>query len=133
MAQFLSDEWLTAARQIYEEHGSEATGPLADIQVNLVVNGAPFGDGTVQAHLDTSGSSTEIGAGHIEDAPTTVTTDYETAKSIFADQNQQAAMQAFMGGKVQITGDMTKLMMLMQQPPNPAADEIADKLRALTD
>lgn len=133
MAQFLSDEWLTAAHEIYVSHAGDVPGTPADIQVNLVVNGAPFGDGAVQAHLDTTGGGAEIGAGHIDGASTTVTTDYETAKSIFADQNQQAAMQAFMGGKVQITGDMTKLMMLMQQPPNPAADEIAEKLRDLTD
>ncbi len=133
MAQFLSEEWLAAAAEIYSTHAAGATGPLTDVKVNLVVKGAPFGDGTIQAHLDTSGNTTEIGAGHLDGAPTTVTTDYETAKAIFAEQNQQAAMQAFMGGKVQIAGDMTKLMMLMQQPQNPAADEIASKLQELTD
>lgn len=133
MAQFLSEEWLSAAAEVYQAHAADTTGPLADVKINLVVKDAPFGEGTVQAHLDTSGASTQIGAGHLEGAATTVTTDYETAKSIFADQNQQAAMQAFMAGKVQITGDMTKLMTLMQQPANPAADEIAAKLRELTD
>lgn len=133
MAQFLSQEWLTAAHEIYAEHAGDIPGAPADIQVNLVVNDAPFGDGAVQAHLDTTGGGPEIGAGHIEGAATTVTTDYGTAKSIFADGNQQAAMQAFMGGKIQITGDMTQLMMLMQQPPNPAADEIAAELKSITD
>lgn len=133
MAEFLSDEWLVAVREIYVAHpGTDAATPQ-DVQINLVVKDAPFGDGTIQAHLDTTGSRPEIDSGHIEGASTTVTTDYATAKSVFAEQNQQAAMQAFMGGKIQITGDMTKLMMLMQTTPDAAALEIANQIQALTD
>jgi len=134
VAQFLSDEWVAAAHRIYTEHAgaSSATAPQ-DVQINLVVRDAPFGDGVIQAHVDTTGAEPELALGHIAGAPTTITTDYETAKSVFVEQNQQAAMQAFMGGRIQITGDMTKVMMMMQTTPDPTAVEIAAKVRAITD
>ncbi len=133
MPEFLSQEWVAAARKVYAEHSSAPAAAQSPVQINLVVKDAPFGDGTVQAHLDTTGSEPEIDVGHIDGAPTTITTDYATAKSVFVEQNQQMAMQAFMGGKIQITGDMTKVMMLMQTPPDAAAIEIAAKIRDLTD
>lgn len=133
MAQFLSDEWVVAAKQIYAVHPSNTAATPHEVQINLVVRDAPFGDGTIQAHLDTTGSEPEIDIGHIDGAPTTITTDYATAKSVFVEQDQQAAMQAFMGGRIQITGDMTKVMLLMQAPPDPTAVEIATKIRELTD
>lgn len=133
MPQFLSEEWLTAAHEIYTAHMGDGGATAPAMQVNLVVKDSPFGDGTVQAHLDSTGGETEIGAGHIDGAPTTVTTDYETAKAIFVGQDQTVAMQAFMGGKIQITGDMTKLMMMMSQTPDPAAVAIAAALQDMTD
>ena len=81
--------------------------PTQDVQINLMMKGAPFGDGAIQAHLDT-GDEIELDLGHIDGAPTTITTDYDTAKALFVEQDQQAAMQAFIGGRIQITGDMTK-------------------------
>ena len=133
MAKFLSDEWIAAAREIYAAHPGDAPESTQKVQINLVVKDAPFGDGTIQAHLDTTGSEPEIEIGHIDGAPTTVTTDYETAEKIFISQDQQAGMQAFVGGKIQITGDMTKLMALMQGSLDPAAAEIAEKIKAITD
>ncbi|MBS1848337.1 MAG: SCP-2 sterol transfer family protein [Actinobacteria bacterium] len=133
MPAFLSDEWMRAAKEIYAAHPDGAPASTEQMQINLVVSEAPFGDGTIQAHLDTTGPQPEIDLGHIDGAPTTIMTDYATAKSVFVGQDQQAAMQAFMGGKIRITGDMTKLMMLMQGTPDPAALEIASAIQAVTD
>lgn len=133
MAQFLSDEWVAAARTIYAENASDAPAATQQVQINLVVKDAPFGDGVVQAHLDTTGSEPGLDLGHIDGAPTTVTTDYATARAVFIEQDQQAAMQAFMGGRIQITGDMTKIMMMMQMTPDPSAIVIADKIKDITD
>ncbi len=133
MAEFLSDEWVSAARDIYAENASDVPAATHQVQVNLVVKDAPFGDGTIQAHLDTTGNEPELDLGHIDGAPTTITTDYATAKAVFVEQDQTAAMQAFMGGRIQITGDMTKIMMIMQSTPDPSAIDIANKIKDITD
>ena len=133
MAQFLSDEWVQDAHKIYDNFQGKSSMPPQQVQINLNITSVPFGDGTVKAHLDTTGDEVEIDLGHLDGAPTTITTDYVTAKSVFIDQDSQAAMQAFMTGKVQITGDMTKVMMLMQASPDPTAAEIGALIRAITD
>lgn len=133
MAQFLSEEWVTQAHEIYDEFSDQAAPATQDVRINLIVKSVPFGDGVVHAHLDTTGGESKIDVGHLEGASTTVTTDYATAKDVFLDHDQSVAMQAFMSGKVQIAGDMTKIMMMMQAPQDPAADQIIARLRAITD
>ena len=133
MAQFLSDEWLEEAHKIRDEFHGKIAPPAQSVKINLVVNAVPFGGGTINAHIDTSGGDTEIESGHLADATTTLTTDYDTAKAVFVDGNPQAGMQAFMSGKVQISGDMTKIMGMMQGAPDPSALEVAERLRAITD
>jgi putative sterol carrier protein len=70
--------------------------------------------------------------GHLENPDLTVTLDYATAKAILVDGNPQAGMQAFMAGKIKVQGDMTKLMAMQQGTPDPAAAEIAAKIKEIT-
>ena len=93
----------------------------------------PFGDGTINAHLDTSGGETVMETGHIDGADLTVTLDYATAKAILVDGNPQAGMQAFMAGKIKVQGDMTKMMALQSGAPDPAQAEIAAKIQEITE
>ena len=99
--------------------------------MNLVVTELPFGDGTLDAHLDTSAGELELDNGHLDDADLKVTVDYDTAKAILVDGNAGAGMQAFMAGKVRVEGDMAKLMAL-QSGPIDKAQEMAARLRAIT-
>jgi len=62
-----------------------------------------------------------------------VTLDYGTAKSILVEGNPQAGMQAFMAGKIKVEGDMAKLMALQAAPPDATAQEVATRLREITD
>lgn len=130
---FLSDEWIAEAHVIRAEYkdGSPAFGQ--PVRMNLVVTEIPFGDGDLQAHLDTTGGDVEIDKGHVDGADLTVTIDYLTAKAILVDRNPQAGMQAFMAGKIRVEGDMTKLMALQAMPPGEQSDEMAERLRAITE
>ena len=134
---FLSDEWLEAAKKIREEHsGGDSPAPAHSVRMNQVVTDVPFGDGTINAHMDSSSGEMEMDQGHIDDAEVTVTVDYGTAKAIFVDQNPQAGMQAFMAGKIKVQGDMTKMMAMQQANPDPAAAaaaaEMAEKIKEIT-
>ena len=112
--QFLTEEWLDAAKQIREELDDGSATPAHSIKMNLNITEVPFGDGEVQAHMDTSDGEMKMDLGHIEDPELTVALDYATAKAILVEQNPQAGMQAFMAGKIKVQGDMTKLMALQQ-------------------
>lgn len=129
---FLSDEWTEAARKVQDEYADRAPKPPVEMRLNLVVTQVPFGDGTVDAHLDTSAGEVVLDAGHLEGPDLTVTLDYETAKAILVEQNPQAGMQAFMAGRIKIEGDMSKLLALQTQSIDPVAAEIMQRVRALT-
>ena len=84
-------------------------------------------------HMDTSGGDVELDLGHIDNPDLTVTLDYETAKAIIVDQNPQAGMQAFMAGKIKVQGDMTKLMAMQSQAPDPTAQKVAERIKEITE
>jgi len=109
---FLSEDWIAAAREIRARYADQAPQTSASVRVNLNISDVPFGEGNVPAHLDTRSGRLEMELGHLDEADATVTTDYATAKNLVVYQDQGALMQAFMGGKVKIQGDGTKLMAL---------------------
>jgi putative sterol carrier protein len=130
---FLSDEWMAEAKKIREEYEGKSDQVPPVIRMNQVVTDVPFGEGTIEAHLDTSDGEAKMELGHLDEPDLTVTLDYVTAKAILVDQDPQAGMQAFMSGQIKVQGDMTKMMALQAQPPDETASEIAERVKAITE
>ena len=130
---FLSEEWVAEAKAIREQHAGDTPAPAHSVRMNQVITEVPFGDGEINAHMDTSGGEMEMGFGHLENPDLTVTLDYATAKAILVDGNPQAGMQAFMAGKVKVDGDMTKLMAMQTGAADPKAAEVAAAIQAITE
>ena len=106
--------------------------PVA-VRVNVVAVGVPFGEGTVHAHIDTSAGSLQMELGAIDSPDVTVTTDYETARTLFVEQDPASTMQAFMSGRIKVEGDISRIMMLqMSVPQDERALEVAAEIRAIT-
>lgn len=135
MPKFLSEEWQDQARAIREEYAGQGAAVPHKVKMNLVITDAPedVSKEDIDAHMDSSDGELKLDNGHLADPELTVTLDYETAKAILVDQNPQAGMQAFMAGKIKVTGDMTKLMAMQSAAPDPAQQEIADRIKAITD
>jgi hypothetical protein len=121
------------AKKIREEYRGQGTAPAHTVKMNQIITDVPFGEGTIEAHMDTSSGELEMDTGHIDGADVTVTLDYETAKAIFVEGNPQAGMQAFMAGKIKVQGDMTKLMAMQAGPPDATAQEVAKKIADITE
>ncbi len=130
---FLSDEWMDAAKAIREEYKGKGAPAAHIVKMNQIITDVPFGEGTIEAHMDTSSGEMEMDTGHIEGADVTVTLDYVTAKAIFVEGNPQAGMQAFMSGKIKVAGDMTKLMAMQSGAADPVAEELAGKIAEITE
>ena len=130
---FLSDEWILAARGIRERHEANIPAIPATIRINVVAVGVPFGDGTVHAHIDTTDGGLSMDLGALENPDVTVTTDYETARKLFVEQDPASTMQAFMGGKIKVEGDITKVMALqVSMPQDDRAAVVAAEIKAIT-
>ena len=123
---FLSDEWLDAVEKLRAE-APEPPAAARDLLLNIVVTGGPDGDREV--HL--KGGQFERGLA--EGAPTKVSVPYDVAKAMFVEGNPQAAMQAFMAGQIKVEGDMTKLMAMQGGAPDATANEIAARIKEITE
>jgi len=131
---FLSDEWVAAAREIREANADAEPTPTHTVRMNQVITDVPFGDGEIQAHMDTSDGNLKMDLGHLDAPDLTVTLDYETAKAILVEQDPQAGMQAFMAGKIKVQGDMTKLMAMQQgAAPDAGAAAVAQAIKDITE
>jgi len=128
---FLSEAWLDAVIGLQEEYDGQLPAPATRMKMNQIVKGMPFGDEILHFHLDSSEGAGKLGKGHLEGADVTVTTDYDTARALVVDQNQAAAMQAFMSGRIKVDGDMTKIM-TPQPPKNEAQKELDQKIMDMT-
>jgi putative sterol carrier protein len=130
---FLSDEWVNEARKIREEYGGEGNAIPHKMKMNLVITEVPFGEGAIDAHMDSSDGTLKLELGHIEPVDLKVSLDYLTAKAILVEGNPQVGMQAFMAGKIRVEGDMAKLMALQTIPPDERAQQVATRLREITE
>ena len=126
---FLSDGWIEAAKAAYDRNN--VTVPYR-MKMNQVITGCPFEPSEVRTFIDTSDGTMRTGKGALEGAEVTVATDWETARKLIVDADQAAAMQAFMSGKIKVTGDMTKLMTMNAVPPTDAQKAAAAAIKDMT-
>jgi putative sterol carrier protein len=123
---FLSDEWIAAIEGLRDE-APEPNAIVKDIVINIVVTDTPYGDR--ESHLKEG----RLEQGLADGAPTTMTMPYDIAQQLFIAQDQQAVTQAFMAGKIKVTGDMMVLMKLQTAPPpTPEQQAFQERIRELT-
>ncbi len=72
--------------------------------------------------------------GHVDSPDVTLTLDYQTARAIFVEGTADAAMSAFMQGKVRVEGDLAKLIATLQQVSPGAFDasEVQRRIKEIT-
>jgi hypothetical protein len=128
---FLSDPWFDEVRRLHDAAGGAAPEG-AEVRMNLMITSTPFED-DLPMHMAASGGRADWGKGHLDDADVTLTLGYDTARAIFVDSNPQAAIEAFMAGKIIVQGDITKLMVMQSTGPGASAAELTRALQDLTE
>ena len=107
---FLSEEWakeITSALNSSDDFKKAASGQQAKLQ--QVVTDAPDG-GESKYYFNLQEGNAEVSLGELPDAEATITQNYETAVGIA--KQEINAQNAFMQGKLKISGNMMKLMQL---------------------
>ena len=98
-----------------------------------MITEVPFGAGEIKSFVDTSSGDMQMDLGELENPDATVTTDWATARAMFALGDQAAAMQAFMSGKIKVQGDMMKIMSMQTAVPQTDITlKIAEEIKAIT-
>ena len=107
---FLTEDWaqtMTEALNSSDEFKQAASGQQVNLQ--QVVTDAPDG-GETKYYFKLDGGQAQVGLGEAADAEATITQNYETAVAIV--KQELNAQNAFMQGKLKISGNMMKLMQL---------------------
>ncbi|HUR73287.1 MAG TPA: hypothetical protein VMZ00_03380 [Sporichthya sp.] len=155
--EFLSPEWITSVKAVRDEYAPQLPEiGVPALRVNLLITGAPdtvAADGVVHAHADTGGPSLALDTGSLEDPDLTVTVDYNTAYDLLVTQKPNAAIGAFLSGRIKLAGDIERLTSQTGFDPtaipallanlgitgsssladvDPLAAEIGGRIRALT-
>jgi hypothetical protein len=131
--QFLSESWIEAARDIRHRYSGDVPAIDVVVRINVITTKVPFGNGSISAYIDTSNGRLEMELGSIEESDLTVTTDYETARKLFVEQDPTASMQAFMAGRIKVEGDITRLMVMQTSlPQTDKTDAVAAEIKAIT-
>ena len=116
-------------RQSSPEQG---TAIVTNIRMNQIVTELPFGEGELHIYVDTSQGFLDMEIGELDNPDITIALDYATAKALFVEMNPQAGIEAFMAGKIRVTGDMTKLMSLQGAMPQNGTDLIGQQIKDMT-
>ena len=111
--EFLSPEWITGAKAVRDEYAAQMPDlAVPALRVNLLITGAPetvAPDGVVHAHADTGGPTLALDTGELADPDLTVTVDYDTAYDLLVEQKPNAALGAFLSGRIRLAGDLQHL------------------------
>ncbi|MDQ6837482.1 MAG: SCP2 sterol-binding domain-containing protein [Actinomycetota bacterium] len=128
---------MSEARKIRAEYQDRAPQVPVPVRMNLIVKDVPSEHGSLHAHLDTSSGRLDLDVAHIDNPDLTLTVDSVTARSILIDGDPQVAMTAFMGGRIKVDGDITKLLALQSAGivggADPLGSEIAERINAITE
>lgn len=106
---YLSEEYYKEANNAIQNDEAvlgAAKGQTISIQ-NVVTEGP---DGEIKNWLKITDGAPEVGQGEIDGAEATVTQNYETQVAVA--KGELNAQQAFMQGKLKVTGNLMKLMQL---------------------
>jgi len=134
MYTFLSDEWMQATQAIREKYESQLPPVTVSIRINQVITDVPFGEGTINAYIDTSSGAFVFDVGELDEPDAVMKTDYDTARALIVDRDPAVAMQSFMAGKIQVQGDMMKLMALQTAvPQNEFSEQVAEEIASITE
>ena len=128
--EFLSEQWIAEAKVIRADFDAGPSAVL--LTMNLNITEVPFGNSPLLAHLDTAKGVLALDYGHLESPDVLITVDWATAKALLIDGKPQAAMNAFMAGKVRVEGDMAKLMGLQSGSVDERSEAVIARLREIT-
>jgi hypothetical protein len=124
--QFLSDEWFQEVDRLIAAAGDlEIPDAMKAVEVNVTVT-SPGGNTEL---FMKDGLFTR---GHQPSAPTKLTIESALARKIFVDGDAAAGVQAFLEGKMQVEGDLAKLVAMQTVEPSEPQKALTKKIAAIT-
>ena len=126
MAKFLTQTWFDEVAKLNDAAGELNLPPTL---ANIVLNAVITGDTPTELHLKDG----KIAQGKVADAISTISIDTQTLATIITTGDINAAIEAFMMGKIRIDGDMTQVMALQTTKMSPEQKSLYKQIKAMTE
>ena len=124
--QFLSDEWFTEVDKLIAAAGDLQIPPaMKAVAVNVTVT-SPTGNTEL---FMKDGLFTR---GHQPTAEAKLTIAADLARKIFVDGDTAAGVQAFLEGKMQVEGDLAKLVAMQTVEPSGPQKQLTKRIAEIT-
>jgi hypothetical protein len=124
--QFLSDEWFQEVDKLIAAAGDLKIPPaMKAVEVNVTVT-SPTGNTEL---FMKDGLFTR---GHQAGAGASLTIASDLARKIFVDGDTAAGVQAFLEGKMQVEGDLAKLVAMQTVEPSEPQKRLTKQIAAIT-
>ncbi len=124
--EFLSDEWFNKVDELVAAAGDlQIPAAMKAVEVNVTVT-APTGETKL---FMKDGLFTR---GHQAGVATTLTLGADVARKIFVEGDTAAGVQAFLEGKMQVEGDLAKLVAMQTVEPSAPQKALTKKIAAIT-
>lgn len=108
MSKFLTEEWANDVSAALNSHdGFKNAIGAAELGIQFNTEEAP--DGDIDYYLKSSGGTSNLALGSIDDPDVIVKQTYDTAAAI--SKGELNTQTAFMTGKLKVSGNLAKLMM----------------------
>lgn len=108
MSKFLTEEWASDVSTALNSHeGFKNAMGAADLGIQFTTEEGP--DGDIDYYLKSSGGTSNLALGSLDDPDVTVKQSYDTAAAI--SKGELNTQTAFMTGKLKVSGNLAKLMM----------------------
>lgn len=133
MYAFLSEEWMEAAREIRGRYEDQLPDISVSVRINQVITEVPFGEGTIEAFIDTSGGTMVFELGALDDPDAVIHTDYEAARALLVERDIASVMPMMLAGRIMVQGDLMKLMAMQAAvPATELGEQVSAEIAAIT-
>ena len=124
--EFLSDDWFAKVDELIAAAGDlQIPAAVKGVDVNITVT-SPNGDTKL---FMKNGLFTR---GHHAGASATLTLAADLARKIIVDGDAAAGVQAFLEGKIQVDGDLAKVVAMQTAEPSEPQKQLSRKIAAIT-
>lgn len=131
MAVLFSDLWFEQLDKLNDEAGDLQLSPIfANIEINFKVEDPDFKAGGIQSLNLSAG---KLQQGLIEAGKTTLLIDKDTLANLLQKPKMNAAIEAFIQGKIRVEGDMSQLMALQMTSLSSEQEGLYKAILQMTD
>lgn len=124
---FLSDEWFSKVDELIASAGDlKIPEPMRTAEINVTVT--RDGGGTTELHL----ANGLFKRGHNPGFTTRLTVGEDIARKIFVEGDAPAGVQAFLEGKIQVEGDLAKVVAMQTVEPSEPQMKLTRQIAAIT-